>query len=250
MKKILSDRKFIVPAALVVILMMIFVVTQLVMSIRAVNATLREMAIEKEASVTRGWNVPEIRSVKTDILWFEQLLVLAKHDSISLVVNLNDSVVQISLKGLDLLQTKILRQYPSNFLTSAGEATRMHYGRISPIINESAGIPKRQVKKVVAFASAGNNHEPSENQINDKPLHWKFTTAGNMGMVITGVQMSADSTYILQTERDLLKYRALEIMRDPFPSGYTPTLHLWLDDRDAKAIYKAVSSKGNVLFRN
>jgi|GEM_PF-5866042 len=250
MKKILSDRRFIVPAASAFILMMIFLVVQLVMSTRAVNATLAGMAIDKEASVSGRWNDHEIRRLQKDIIWFEQLLALAKHDSISLVVNLNDSVVQISLRGLELLQTKILRQYPANFMVSAGEATWMHYSRISQIKNEMAGIPKRQVKKVVAFASAGNAHEPSEDQENQRPLYWKITTAGNLGVVITGVKMSADSTYVLQSGRDLLKYRANEFLKDPFPSEYTPTVYLWLDDRDAKAIYKAVSSKGNVLFRN
>jgi hypothetical protein len=250
MKKTLTDWRFIVPAASIAILMMILLVAQLLMSTRAVNATLTGMAIDKEVSGTGGWNDHEIRKLKKDILWFEQLLALAKHDSISLVVNLNDSVVQISLRGLELLQTKILRQYPANFMASAGEATWMHYGRISPMMVETAGIPKRQVKKVVAFTSAGNAHEPTGDQENDKPLYWKFTTAGNLGVVITGVKISADSTYVLQSGRELLKYRAGEFLKDPFPSVYTPTLYLWLDDRDAKAIYKAVSSKGNVLFRN
>ena len=250
MKKILSERKFIVPAASVAILMIILLVVQLVLASRAVNATLVEMEVEKEISGTGGWTDNEIRTLKKDILWFEQLLALAKHDSISLVVNLNDSVVQISLRGLELLQTKILSQYPANFLASAGEATWMHYGRISPIINETAGIPKRQVKKVVAFASAGNAHEPDDDQANNKPLHWKFTTAGNLGVVITGVQLSADSTYVIQSAKDLAKYRLGAFLKEPIQPAYTPILYLWLDDRDAKAIYKAVSSKGNVLFRN
>jgi hypothetical protein len=250
MKKILSDWKFMVPAVSLAILILVLLVAQLVASSRAVNASLKEMDIENDITVTGGWNDAEIRKLKKDILWFEQLLALAKHDSISLVINLNDSVVQISLKGMDLLQTKVLRQYPTQFLTTAGEATRMHYGRISPIIHEAAGIPKRQVKKVVAFASHSTAQEPTIDSANDKPLHWKFKTAGNLGVVITGVQTSADSSYVFHTEKDLLKYRVNEFMKDPFPSGYTPTLYLWLDDRDAKAIYRAVSSRGNVLFRD
>jgi hypothetical protein len=250
MKKIFSDWKFVVSAASLAILMLVFLLFQMVASSRAVHTTFRDMDIENEFAGTGGWNDNEIRKLKKDILWFEQLLALAKHDSISLVVNLNDSVVQISLKGLDLLQTKILRQYPANFLSTAGEATWMHYGKISPVKKETAGIPKRQVKKVVAFTSAGDASVTTDDQPDEKPLHWKFTTAGNLGVIITGVQISPDSSYVVHAKKDLLKYRMNEFLKDPFPDSYTPTVYLWLDDRDAKAIYKAVSSKGNVLFRN
>jgi hypothetical protein len=250
MKKILSNRKFMVPVVLMALLMLALLVVQLIASSRAVYASLKEMNLTKENSFTGGWNDDEIRKLKKDILWFEQLLALARHDSISLVIDLNDSVVQISLKGMDLLQTKVLKHYPANFLASAGEATWMHYGKINPIRNEVAGIPKRQVKKIVAFTSSDDASVHSDDQSDEKPLHWKFTTAGNLGVVITGVQISADSSYILQSKKDLLKYRMNEFLKEPFPTSYTPTLYLWLDDRDAKAIYKAVSSKGNVLFRN
>jgi hypothetical protein len=249
-KKIFSTIKFIVPAATVTILVLVLLVVQLVNSTRSVNASLEEINANMEVFGPGGWNDVEIRQLKKDILWYEQLLDLAKHDSISLVINLNDSVVQISLRGLDLMQTKILRQSPSNFLAAADEATWMHFGKISPINNETAGIPKRQVKKVVAFASAGNNHELPDDPAHNNPLKWNFTTAGNMGVVITGVQTSADSSYVLHAWTDLMKYRMGEFLKDPFPQVYTPTLYIWLDDRDAKAIYKAVSSKGNVLFRN
>ncbi len=250
MKKIIYGRKFIFPAVSLAFLMLVFLMVQLVASSRAVNASLREMGNENDIPGAGGWDDDQIRKLKKDILWFEQLLALAQHDSISLLINLNDGVVQISLKGLDLLQTKILMQHPANFLGTAAEATWMHYGKISPINAETAGIPKRQVKKVVAFTSAGDTSVSSGDQPDEKPLHWKFITAGNMGVVITGVQFSSDSSYVVHSKKDLIKYRMNEFLKDPFPDSYTPTLYLWLDDRDAKAIYKAVSSKGNVLFRN
>jgi hypothetical protein len=250
MKDFFIKRKLFISASFFAGLLLIFMVIHLVVSFKAVTVARQEVIIGNQEYGNNGWNEEEIRILKKNIQWSEQLLLLAKHDSTSLLVNLKDSVVQISLKGVNLLQTKILRQYPADFLNSADEVIRMHYGEMSPIVFETANTPKRQVKKVVAFASENMANKSSVEPATNESLYWKFTTAGNLGIVITGIQSSADTLIFFPIWKDLLKYQVQEFLKTPFPSGFTPTLYLWLDDQDAKAIYRAVSTRGNVLFRD
>lgn len=246
----LSKRKLWVPVISLASLLLIAVIFNLVNSYNAVKALLKETDLNNQVKNSPGWNEYEPRQLKKDIFWYEQLLSLAKTDSIYLAVDLKDSLVQIGLKGFNMVQTKILHQRHSDFLTHLNEETYRHFTAVNPMIYEAACIPKRDVKKVIAFSDNEESLDDQKEPASDKPLFWSFTTGSNLRVVITGVKLSADSSFLLQPLQDIVKYRFQEFIREPAPEKYNPTVYLWLCDKDAKAMYRAVPPGGKVLFRN
>lgn len=250
MEKFLSKPEVWVPVVFLPCLLVILLIIQLINSCYAVNTLLKNEGLNYQVDNSGGWNEYETRRLKKDIFWYEQLLILAQTDSIYLAFDLQDSLVQIGIKGFSMVQTKILHQHPSDFLKHLNEEAYMHFTANNPMVEEAACIPKKVVKKIIAYSDKEEFHDVSKLPDYDKPLSWSFTTESNLRVVITGVKKTADSSFSLQSTRDLVKYRFLEFFKQPVSKQYNPTIYLWLCDQDAKAIYRAVPPGGKVLFRN
>ena len=233
----------------VVIVLFFVLIVQLILAVRAVKFFQVETGLTNAFESGPGWGEYETRRLKKDIFWLEQVLALEKSDSVSITLNLKDSLVSMRLKGVELLQTKILKQVPSGFLETAGELSYKHFAGITYIVKEEAGIPKRAVKKQTVI----QNKEETENKKernSTKPLTWSFTTSNNLKVIINGVVSESDSLLCVHPVKDLMKNRIQEFLSNPLSKEYIPILHLWIDDNDAKSLYRAVPSGGTVLFRN
>lgn len=196
-----------------------------------------------------GWNIPEIQQKKKESHWLEQQLLLAKSDSLNLGINLSDSIVQVQLKGTVLLQANILKQYPTHFFQSPNYAAYHDISAISKIAEEQSSIPKKPIKKVKAPKNEDEVEEVKHDTTQIPPLVWKFNLNNRIEVVITGVGLNPDSTMNLQYKNDIYKYSVDKIKKNWFPKSYMPTLYIWLDDKDAKAIYRAIPEKGRVVFK-
>jgi len=150
------------------------------------------------------------------VFWLEQKLELAKSDSISLAIDLSDSLVQIQLKGLDLFHAKILHQRPQNFLNPGNRKNRRHLAMVSEIKSEVANVPKRPVKKVKApkIGIPVSEDQTKTDTIPNPELIWQFTTENNIRVVITGVKMAPDSTFKFQPQKDLLRYKTFDFLNE------------------------------------
>ncbi len=250
MEKILSKPKVWVPVVILAGMLVILMIIQLINSCYAVNALLKKEGLNYQVENSAGWNEYETRNLKKDIFWYEQLLILSQADSIYLAFDLQDSLVQIGIKGFNMVQTKILHLHPSDFLKDLNEDSYRHFTTINPIVEETACIPKKAVKKVIAYSDNEEHHDADKLPVYDIPLSWSFTTGSNLRVVITGVKRMADSSFSLQPTQDFVKYRFLEFIKQPVSKHYNPTIYLWLCDQDAKAIFRAVPPGGKVLFRN
>lgn len=69
-------------------------------------------------------------------------------------------------------------------------------------------------------------------------------------IVINGVLPGPDSTLNVQKNKDVIAYRFKHAFDNPFAKNYSPVLFLWLNDTDAKAIYRALPEKAKFIFRN
>lgn len=237
----------------VLILFLLLLVFLIIRVVYAVNVS--QMSIEfflkssEKENETSIYPEGEARILAEEIFWLEQKLELAKSDSISLIVDLSDSLVQIHLKGMDLFHSRILKQYPNNFLNSLNPETYTQLAKVSEIKSEAANNPKKPIKKVKAPKSGTPPSETKKDTIPNPELIWQFTTNSNINVIITGVRMEPDSTFNINLQKDLLKYRTKAFLSEIIPSEYSPTLYLWLNDSEAKSIYRAVPEKGKVLFR-
>lgn len=202
-------------------------------------------------NVTSGWDDMEVRNLNKEIIWLEQQVLLSKSDSFSIGINLQDSIVQVQLKGAVLLQSKILKQKRNHFLDEINQNTYLNiFGHASLIEAEVANLPKKPIKKVMAPGSDSIKTEVESDTIKVERLNWQFHTSNNINVVINGVQLSNDSVINVPERRDILKYQMYETLHGIIPRDYSPTLFLWLNDIEAKTIYRALPANAKVIFRN
>lgn len=247
----LKNNKSLFAAIVFFLFLLAFLIIRLVY---AVNASQKSSEFFNEFYETDknlpNWKEGEVRNLAKQIYWLEQKLELAKSDSISLAINLSDSLVQIHLKGLDLFHSKILYQHPENFLNSVNLTVYRQLTKVSEIKSEVANVPKKPIKKVKAPNNGNPQPEIKVDSISNPELMWYFTTENNLKVIITGVKMNSDSAFYVNPLQDLLLYKTHVFLSEIIPSEYSPTLYLWLNDTDAKVIHRAVPEKGKVLFRN
>lgn len=196
-----------------------------------------------------GWNIPEVEQKKKEVHWMEQQLLLAKSDSLNLGINLADSTIQVQLKGTVLLQAIILKQLPAHFIEKPNYAAYLDFTAISKIIDEQSTSVKRPVKKVQAPKNENEVKEVKHDTIPESPIIWKFTLDNEIEVVITGVGLGQDSLLDMNFKNDILRYNIEKLKNNLLPKAYMPTLYIWLDDKDAKAIYRAIPKNGRVVFK-
>jgi hypothetical protein len=253
MKDFFSKYKVGIWAVVIVFsVLLIFFIIRLVFAINVVKTTVGEhiSGFSTENPLRPGWNDPEIREMKKEMYWLEQQLLLAKSDSINVGINLADSIVQVQLKGTVLFQSKMLKSYPPGFLHSLDPGAYLNFGRVASISNEKASIVKKPIKRVAAPGSEAAKSGIKQDTVIDSRLQWEFYAGNHVQVVISGVEMEADSTFRVRAARDIMTYRARGFFREVFPKHYAPTLFIWLNDKDAKAIYRAHPENGKVVFRN
>ena len=253
MKELLSKYKFgFIAFFTLFILLSVFTFFRYSKSIEAVKkaATEKLNTIPEKELNDAGWNVAEIQEKKKEVHWLERHLTLAKSDSINLGINLTDSIVQVQLKGTVLFQAKIQQQNPAHFFDDLNYGTYLDFTKIAKIIDESSTIPKRPLKKIQAPKNEEEAAKIKHDSIPDPLLVWKFELDNQIEVVITGIGLNKDSVPDLRFKEDLLKYNIEKIKQKWVTENYKPTLYIWLNDKDAKAIYRAIPERGKVVFRN
>ena len=203
-----------------------------------------------EPGVYNNWNDPQIQDLYKNINWLNNQLELSKTDSISIGLNLTDSIVQVQLKGTVMFQSKILQQHPQRFLTElAPDVYFSLFGRIYTIEQELASIVKKPIKKVKPGAAADTvltaiPVKPEE----PKKFYWDFIPANEIRVVIFGVPLDSDSSRILKKQADLQMFSLKQALKKEH--AYTPTLFIWLNEQEARSIYRALPEKAKIIFRN
>jgi hypothetical protein len=81
-------------------------------------------------------------------------------------------------------------------------------------------------------------------------FEWRMNIENKFNVVINCVVFNEDSVKEIKRFEDIYRFRKDEILNKLNKDFYKPTLFLWLDDKDVKAIYRAIPEKGQVIFRN
>lgn len=245
-------KKFVVGIALFCSVLLILFIVNLVFSLVRVNNYTKETVMNSDSTlVSDNWSNAEFQNLIKEKLWLEQQLLLAKSDSFSLGINLKDSVVQVQLKGTVIFQTKILDQSPSRFYMNTGKETYFNvFGEVARINSGKANISKRPIKKVLAPPVGTEKEITKTDTTAAERISWNFTTNNQIQFVIYGVGQNPDSTFNVKRNKDLFNYRLKTGFSSPFSKNYTTTLFLWINDNDAKSIYRALPEQSKFIFRN
>ncbi len=225
----------------------------LIVSLMGARQTAK-MIIDAEETKTVAaidWNNEEIRALLKTKCWFESQLALSKDDSMSLGINLRDSIIQIQLDGLPLIQSRILYIRPKSFLSEIDAAFYSKlFGQPAKIISGKSNYPKRPIKKMKVVEGA-DAELITDNIVKSKRFYWEFVSDNNIRIVINGCKISDDSIEKKPSFfSDMIKFRLKSKSKNPEKQIYHPTLFLWMNDNDAKAIYRALSEKSRLSIRN
>ena len=251
--KISEYRLFIKIAASIWGILIILFLIKLFQAIQTASQS-AELMGARDTTEEKFFNIfqdKEVNKINKEINWLEQQFLLARTDSLTLSINLRDSIVSIRLKGYAIFQSKIIRQNPNHFLDELSPPNYYHiFGKPSVIISESANIPKKPIKKVIVKTGIGAPGKTELPIISDDRFQWKLFLDNNIALVINGITISADSVSTLFFMKDIFKNNLGEVLKNPVHGKYELTLFLWLSDNDARAIYRALPEKSKVLFLN
>jgi hypothetical protein len=199
---------------------------------------------------TTIWSNEEIRSLWKENIWFERQLTLSKSDKINMGIDLTNKTIEVQLKGTVLLQAQIMKQYPSDFMKDINQNAYINlFGHIAAIDSEWCNYPKKPIVKVLAPKDS-SEVQTKIDTLKEARFEWRMNIENKFNVVINGVVFNEDSVKEIKRFEDIYRFRKDEILNKLNKDFYKPTLFLWLDDKDVKAIYRAIPEKGQVIFRN
>ncbi|MGD9555534.1 MAG: hypothetical protein AB7V25_00785 [Mangrovibacterium sp.] len=189
--------------------------------------------------------------------WLETRLQIARTDSISLSVNLQDSSLQIELKGVVLKKTKMLDYKADKFLYKLNPAAYHHMmGKQAKASEVIASIPKEPliIKKAPKDTLEAEATAETIDSTKIEVVHWMMKLDNQLVIKIEGVDpLSKDGWWasrkfwmvqnLQQTTRDFTK--AL-LFKTP---EYDPEIKLLIPEADAKAFYRALPVQPLVCIR-
>lgn len=250
---VLRNKKWIAPIVIIwVVLLVLFLINMTVATIQSSRYSHQIQAqIDSTKTTNDNWTNSEIKTLQKQQLWFEQQLQLAKSDSFSLGINLHDSLVQVHLKGTVLFQAKILAQKPAQYISNINKQLYLKvFGTPASIDSCAANIPKRALIKVVAPPIGTEKEAIKTDSTKVEALNWVIKSSNGMLIVVNGVKLEPDSTINIKKGSDIFSYRLRNAFDNPFSKKYNPILYLWLNDTEAKAIYRALPEKAKIIMRN
>jgi hypothetical protein len=243
-------KKAIIAAVIIIVLAVLVVAGKLFITTSpSTNAAKKLTASIESEEPLKGWENKEVRTLWKEKFWKENLLAVAKDDSMSLGINLEDSIIQLQFKGLVLSECKIIYSEPKNFLQDIDSRVYAKlFGKPSNIVVDEANIQKKQFRRAKPPTEEGGDPIYLDS-ISYDPILWIFRDDNNLRFVVHGFDAYNDTMKIIpQFKADMLKFR---MQNDKDKSVYYPTLFIWMDDTEAKAIYRALPhEKPLLIFRN
>jgi hypothetical protein len=245
-----SYRKAFIAAIIIVGISVLGVAVVLFLSTPIAKMAAKQLvsSVESDKSL-EGWDNPGLKDLWKDKFWIQNQIALAKDDSMSLGVNFEDSTMQLLFKGLTLSKCKILYKEPGNFLKDINSKVyEKFFGNPVKIISGEANTQKKAFRRMKPPTTEDGEPTYLDSIMND-PIIWNFTTSNDIRFVIHGFDAHNDTAKIVPSfKSDILKFRLQKNKEDR--SVYFPTLFIWMDDKDAKAIYRALPHEARVIFRN
>ncbi len=188
--------------------------------------------------------------------WLETRLILSKADSIYLSVNLNDSLVQLEMKGVVLVQIKMLDFKYDRFFDELSPGVYRHLFATQVQVDSTFSTIEKMpitIKKVVGGNSEMKGESPDTIRIVET-VHWISWLDNGVRINIEGVGTDFPTgnwrSEVFWISQDLQKIaqtiRQTSALKLP---DYYPEITLVLSDRDAKTIFRALPEKPFVAFR-
>jgi len=219
-----------------------------------------------ELAQNKAQGSPQINSSSLPQLkekaWLESRIEMASKDSIGLAIDLENHVIQLELKGVVIMSSKI-REYsiPGFFIKMDGNVYFTMFGSPLTIQQFKSSIAKNpykivQVPKDTIEAQAAADAALKKDSLLDENVFWTVKLDRDFELNIQGIDSISDSKskYKLgkgfEFERDLhnIVKSFQHIIQFKKPT-YTPEILISIPENEAKAILRALPSHALVTIR-
>jgi len=190
-------------------------------------------------------------------IWLETRFQIAKTDSISLSLNLKDSLLQLELKGVVLKAVKIQQFRCDPFFQHLNAGAYYHYfgsqatgeSALSTIVKEPLTV-KKAPKDTIEFA----NQKHVADSVKSEAVHWLLKLDNGITVKIEGSDADSRTDWWLGQRfwwrQDLVKLKEdlKQTVAFKVPE-YVPEIEMVISESDAKAIYRALPTYPLVCIR-
>ncbi|MRR23054.1 hypothetical protein EG830_08745 [bacterium] len=240
----------------------LFIVYYLVMSVSAVNRTVNEFdntyfasLEQKEGDTINLCAIPGYIDMIRDKAFLSSQVKMAESDSIGLLINVRDSVIQLLIKGLAVRSVRIDDYDVSPFFHRANQEAI--YSMLSTPLNIT-GMQATFLKEPVSVKIAPK--DTSEVVVSEKPdttdfeaVFFTLETDRNIRFFFeqqedtVGADRRARFFFDLKDRTRMASSTMRSVVRMKTPP-YVPYIKIWIPKAEAKIIYRAIPREGMIVL--
>lgn len=202
---------------------------------------------------------PGLFSLMKDKSWLESRLKMAASDSIGLAINLEDQTLQLELKGVVVMKSRIRDYSISGFFKQMeGNVYFNMFGTPLSILSLESSISKSRFKVVQAPKSAEEAEAMTakKDTLPNQDVYWMVKLDRDIELNIQGIDSIQDSQSKYKFGQDfrfkrklkniLKNVRTLIELKEP---EYSPEILISIPESEAKAILHALPAKAMITIR-
>jgi hypothetical protein len=228
-----------------------------VLSMIAVREYIRQLYLQEDVLLLSAKTDPdsETFSLYKDKTWLESRFQLTKSDSISLSVNLKDSVLQLELKGVVLQSSKMIDFRLDELFKHFNMGAYHHYfaeqatGKsVLATIAKEPLIVQKAPRDSMEYASRQHPVDSTKQEA----VHWLVNLDNGITLKIEGVgtnkgvQKGRLFWWKLKLQQLMSDLKKTFFFKVP---EYKPEINIMVDEVDAKAIYRALPVCPQICIR-
>jgi hypothetical protein len=235
-------------------LVTLFAVTYTIVSIAAARKKISQLnEIYASEKPLQGNDVPDIFQLRKQNAFVLSKLALAKGDSVSLVVNLPDSMVTLDLKGVSIHFAKIVKYDVSAVFNALSPDAMLNLmGKPLKVQNHYSTIVKEQ--RIVRMAPKDTIEAANTTVVQDttdlRPSYYYLGLDHGIEITVTH-EHNEDYSYmplVIGQKRKIFGATLDSMKRMKLP-GFVPAIRIELHKSDAKTIFKALPDEALVVIR-
>lgn len=202
---------------------------------------------------------PELFKLMKEKSWLESRLKMANNDSVGLAINIEDQTIQLELKGVVVMKSKIRDYSISGFFKQMeGNVYFNMFGTPLTIMSLESSISKSRFKVVQAPKSAEEADAISakKDTVVKQDVYWMVKLDRDVELNIQGIDSIQDSQSKYKFGQDFRFKRKLKNIMENFRNlkekkkpEYTPEILISIPESEAKAILHALPQKALITIR-
>lgn len=193
--------------------------------------------------------------------WIESRLKMSTSDSVGLSIDLEKHLIQLELKGVVVLSSRIRDYSTSGFFKKMdGNVYFSMFGSPLSIVKLESSIEKNPFKTIKAPANAeeleATTSTTKKDSISKENVYWTVILDKNIELNIQGIDSVADSNSKYKLGKDFEFHRNLRNISQSIVSilkfskpVYTPEILISIPENEAKAILRAIPRKSLVTIK-